>query len=111
MRNTNEVKRLIKGVTYLCMAAILICLQASIALAQEPAKVIQPANDAGAAGSAPSTSPKSSNHTANVATAKPLTLPIPIYPRLAVKYRIMGVVRIAVEINSKGIITSAHALD
>lgn len=111
MRNTNEVKRLIKGVTYLCMAAILICLQASTALAQEPAKVIQPANDAGAAGRAPSTSPKSSNHTANVDTAKPLTLPIPTYPRLAVKYRIMGVVRIAVEIDSKGIITSAHALD
>jgi protein involved in polysaccharide export with SLBB domain len=111
MRNANEGRRLMKGVTYFWMAVFLIWLQASVALAQEPVKVIQPANDTGAAGRAPSVSPKASNHTGNVSIAKPLTLPIPTYPRLAVKYRITGVVKIAVEIDSKGIITSAHALD
>jgi protein involved in polysaccharide export with SLBB domain len=102
---------LIKGVTYLCLAAILILLQASAASAQEPAKVIQPANDAGAAGRASGMSPKASSHTPNASTAKPLRLPIPVYPRLAVKYRITGIVKVAVEIDSKGIITSANAQD
>jgi TonB family protein len=111
MRNTNEVIRLIKGVTYLCMAAILIWLQASAALAQEPVRGIEPPNDAGASGRVPGMNPKASNHTAIVAMAKPLTLPVPYYPQLAVKYRIMGVVKIAVEIDTNGKITSANALD
>jgi TonB family protein len=82
-----------------------------VAVAQEPLRVIQPGNDAGATGEASSKSPIASDTTGNVSAAKPLTLPIPIYPPVAVKHRIMGIVKVAVEIDSAGKITSAHALD
>lgn len=111
MRNAYEVIRVAKGVPYLFMVVFLIWLHASVAVAQEPVRGIQPAIDAGAAAGGPIRSPLTFDSHSNVSTAKPLTLPIPIYPPLAVKYRIMGTVKIAVEIDHAGKITSARALD